>query len=78
MKTLLLLTTILLSGCDKPEYKVQAPPQKPDAFISTTPYERYGGYCMTTLKHDNHWFILWDGSQKGGLLHHPDCPCGKK
>ena len=30
---------------------------------------------LRTVEHDGHWFV---GPRKsGGLLHHPDCPCGK-
>jgi len=35
-------------------------------------------YSIHTANHDGHMFVIWTGSQKGGMLHHPDCPCGKK
>ena len=30
---------------------------------------------LRTVEHDGHWFVGLRYS--GGLLHHPDCPCGK-
>lgn len=28
-----------------------------------------------TIKHDGHWWVLWNSSDR--VSHHPDCPCGK-
>lgn len=30
---------------------------------------------LRTVEHDGHWFV--GPRNSGGLLHHPDCPCGK-
>ena len=30
---------------------------------------------LRTVEHDGHWFV--GPRYSGGLLHHPDCPCGK-
>jgi hypothetical protein len=30
---------------------------------------------LRTVEHDGHWFVA--PRYEGGLLHHPDCPCGK-
>ena len=30
---------------------------------------------LLTVEHDGHWFV--GPKFSGGLLHHPDCPCGK-
>lgn len=30
---------------------------------------------LRTVEHDGHWFV--GPRRSGGLLHHPDCPCGK-
>jgi len=33
------------------------------------------GMNLFTIKHDGH---LWITRDKGGIVHHPDCPCMKK
>lgn len=52
----------------------QEPPQT--KVLSTTSF----GYSrkILTVAHDKHWFIITDASNWGNLMHHPDCPCGKK
>lgn len=30
-----------------------------------------------TVEHDGHLFVVYRGSQKGGIIHHPGCKCGK-
>lgn len=30
------------------------------------------------VKIEGHTYILWKGSQKGGIVHDPDCQCNKK
>lgn len=40
----------------------------------------FGNY-MQTVEHDGHKFILASTSTSTGgvsMIHHPDCPCGKK
>lgn len=79
MKTILLLIVILTGCCgEKPQNVVKDVEKPKDSTISRTPYQGCNYYSVSTIKHDNHLFIIWDGSQKGGLLHHPDCPCSKK
>lgn len=33
---------------------------------------------IVTVEHDGHKLIIWVDFQKGGILHHPDCPCQKR
>jgi len=34
--------------------------------------------ALQTVRYDKHDFILYDGgSYAGGIIHHPDCACGK-
>lgn len=33
--------------------------------------------ALLTVVHDNHWFVVQSRYTKGGILHHPSCPCGK-
>lgn len=35
---------------------------------------RVNGFVQT-IQHDGHWFVTFgDGSTRGGITHHPDCP----
>lgn len=33
---------------------------------------------LVTVVHEGHWFVLYDYLYRGGVVHHPDCPCLKK
>jgi hypothetical protein len=43
-------------------------PSPADTTVTVSDYLR-------TVEHDGHWFV--GPGYAGGLLHHPDCPCGK-
>jgi hypothetical protein len=47
---------------------VQDQPPHADTTATVSDYLR-------TVEHDGHWFV--GPRRAGGLLHHPDCPCGK-
>lgn len=38
------------------------------------------GYDDTLMKaeYEGHSYIIYKGSQKGGIIHDPDCPCREK
>jgi len=48
---------------------VQDQPPPADTTVTVNDYLR-------TVEHDGHWFV--GPRYAGGLLHHPDCPCGGK
>ena len=33
---------------------------------------------LVTIRHDGHLFIICERFDKGGIIHHPDCPCKNK
>ena len=33
---------------------------------------------LRTVNHDGHRFIVNSWSEKGGIMHHPDCVCSKR
>ena len=47
----------------------QDKPSPADTTVTVSDYLR-------TVEHDGHWFV--GPRRAGGLLHHPDCPCGKE
>jgi len=62
----LLLMTIILSGCDGEKPEIHTEPYD-NAIIRRTPTKPNSSYySIATIKHDDHLFVLWDGSQKGG------------
>lgn len=58
--------------CKIPMPKSETPPPEKRNWTTVTPYD---GGCLKTVKHDGHLFIVENWSQKGAILHHPDCPC---
>ena len=58
--------TAVASGLFKGSRQDQPPPTDP-----TVTMNEY----LRTVEHDGHWFV--GPRNSGGLLHHPDCPCGK-
>lgn len=44
----------------------------------SAPQPKPGGGSYRNVTWDGHLLIEWgDGDYSGGILHHPDCPCGK-
>jgi hypothetical protein len=46
--------------------------------VKTDLMSSYYSSQIHTLDHDGHKFVLMVGTNRGALLHHPDCPCGKR
>ena len=34
--------------------------------------------ALMKAEYEGHSYIIYKGSQKGGIIHDPDCPCHKK
>lgn len=58
--------TAVASGLFKGSRQDQPPPTGPTVTVND---------YLRTVEHDGHWFV--GPRYSGGLLHHPDCPCGK-
>lgn len=62
-KHLLILTLAIAgTGCELPKPKTYA-----DAIATD----------VHTIKHEGHLFVIFFGFEKGGICHHPSCPCMK-
>lgn len=66
----------IFTGCC-PNSKNRGEKQK-TSIVSTTAIDNSTYRKVTTVKHDNHLFIVYGtGSQSAAIMHHPDCACGK-
>jgi hypothetical protein len=63
---ILALILSLLTSCRPPE-------GSPTGTVKTG--TSVGGSSIYTVEHDKHLFVVM---YSGGVLHHPDCRCGKK
>jgi hypothetical protein len=69
LATLLIVVVVWL--CRKePKPKTEAERYVPGTMANPSRSEN-----VETIEHDGHFFVIWYGSQKGTLLHHPGCPC---
>lgn len=71
MKTIYLLSILVLAGC---ESKVSQDAAYQEIKQRRTDEVRDDVY---TVEHDGHQFVVYRGSQKGGIIHHPGCKCLK-
>lgn len=76
-KTKLLLLALLaltMTGCKKPtpeeRQQIQERLQKIDDENLLDD--------LHTVEYNGHSYIIYKGSQKGGITHDPDCPCREK
>lgn len=65
--TLLTLLALTLTGCG---YK--------HGEIDTNNRLNNADDALMKAKYEGHSYIIYKGSQKGGITHDPDCPCHKK
>ena len=68
------LAIAAICGCGAKNEEVE---KTSSTIISMTEVGRYKGWwlgAIVTVKHDDHWFLLWNSTNKGTLLHHPSCP----
>lgn len=71
-----LLVGCLLLGCGLEPEQSKSPiliEEEESAVVSNTFITH--GERIQTIEHDDHLFILYSGTYKASLLHHPDCPC---
>lgn len=73
-----LLVGCLLLGCGSEPEQSKSPIliEEESAVVSNTFITH--GERIQTIEHDGHLFILYSGTYKASLLHHPDCPCQKE
>lgn len=74
----LALAALLLVGCDPNSSLVEREPNRSGTNILVeTSYDcsRTGFGSLITVSHDGHLFVVEGRYQKGGILHHPSCPC---
>lgn len=65
--TLLALLALTLTGCG---YK--------HGEINTDNRLNNADDALMKAKYEGHSYIIYKGSQKGGITHDPDCPCREK
>ena len=65
--TLLALCAVALTGC---EYK--------HGEVSTNNCLNNADDALMKAEYEGHSYIIYKGSQKGGITHDPDCPCREK
>ena len=66
--TLLALCFIALTGCVGERGKIDTDKNSLNDFDD----------AIVTVEYNGHKYIIYKGTQKGGIIHDPDCPCHKK
>ena len=66
---LLVLPALLLVGCVEPSL------QRPT--VKKTQVANFTDGTLMTVEYEGHKFIVYEGYEKGGLVHHPSCSCGR-
>lgn len=67
--TLLALLALPLTGCEKPKANAQ-----PQCFSNNFGIPEY----IEVVKFRGHSYIVYEGHERGGITHDPDCPCWEK
>lgn len=60
MKAFITIAFILLAGCNE---------KAGEGSVSSIAGK------LNTVEHDGHKFVVFAGHNKGGIIHHPGCPC---
>lgn len=63
--TLLALLSLTLTGCGYNE-------------VDTNNCLNNADDALMKAEYEGHSYIIYKGSQKGGIIHDPDCPCREK
>jgi hypothetical protein len=82
LATLLMLCAIGFVSCEK-KLETPAEPVKDETKYNPVLNQTDLSYrdrltsTIITVLHDGHKWVIWHGSQKGTMLHHPGCDCLK-
>ena len=66
--TILTLLALTLTGCVGEKGKIDTNQNLLNDFDD----------AIVTVEYNGHKYIIYKGTQKGGIIHDPDCPCHKK
>lgn len=73
--TILALLALTMTGCG---YKHGEIDTNNRLRIETSKRINNVGDALMKVEYEGHSYIIYKGSQKGGITHDPDCPCREK
>ena len=73
-KFLILLATICCCGCGN----TGATTEEPTQHIHLKYYYRDPATILYTAEIEGHWYVIYSGTYKGGIIHAEHCPCKTK